>query len=152
MNDDLFGNIEYDLQWTGRCSLTIFGASVVASLCIPCDEGDEIEAYQREAFVEFQKHMDAMCMLAEEAIFDYYQRILPDCRARFGLEFADQLAPEIASPSELGRLVIPTEVIIQRSFIDPPERVVGLLFDCTWDTSLGLGVKFVDGSLDEVGT
>jgi hypothetical protein len=132
--------------------LTIFGNTVAVSLFIPCDEGNEIEAFQREAFAEFQAHKDAMCACAEKAIFDYYQRILPDCRARFGLEFADRLAPEIALPSELGCLVTPTEVIIQRSFTDPPERVVGLLFDCTWDTSLGLGVKFVDGSLDEVGT
>jgi hypothetical protein len=43
-------------------------------------------------------------------------------------------------------------MIIQRSFTDPRERVVGLLFDCSWDVSLGLAVKFINEHLSEVGT
>ncbi|WP_424632017.1 DUF6985 domain-containing protein [Bradyrhizobium sp. SYSU BS000235] len=152
MIDELFGDIEYDFQWMGKCVLPIFGKRVAIALSIPCDEASEIEVAQREAFATFQEHKGTLCRLAEEAIFEYYLRILPECRARFGPEFADQWAPEVGTLSDVGRLVTLTEMIIQRSFTDPRERVVGLLFDCSWDVSLGLAVKFINEHLSEVGT
>ena len=93
-----------------------------------------------------------MCNAAENAIFAYYRENLPDLRARFGPQFADLWAPEIVCAEHLSRLLTPSEVIIQESFGEPPERVVGLLFDCTWEPSLGLAVKFVDEHLNGVGT
>ncbi len=93
-----------------------------------------------------------MCHSAEHAIFAYYRDNLPELRARFGPQFADQWAPEIASADDLSRLVTPSELIIQESFEEPPERVVGLMFVCTWEPSLGLAVKFVDERLNGVGT
>jgi hypothetical protein len=93
-----------------------------------------------------------MCNAAENAIFAYYRENLPDLRSRFGPQLADQWAPEITSSEDLSRLVTPSEVIIQEAFEKPPERIVGLLFDCTWEPSLGLAVKFVGERLNGVGT
>lgn len=153
MRDALFGDIEYDgFGWTGECSLPIFGEDAVARLFVPCDETREIEASQNLAFAEFQNRKSATCKLAEAAIFSYYQEIAPDYRVRFGPTFADQWAPEISSADELTRLVTLTELIVQQSYATPPERIIGLIFDCTWDQSLGLAVKFVDEQLSEVGT
>lgn len=93
-----------------------------------------------------------MCKAAEDAIFTYYRENLPGLRARFGPEYSDQSAPEIASADGLSCLVTPSEVVIQESFGAPIERIVGLLFDCSWEPGLGLAAKFVDERLCGVGT
>ena len=152
MRDVLFGDIDYEFVWVGQCAWPFLGVVAGTRMIIPCDEGAEISATQREAYAAFEQHKAKMCNAAEEAIFASYRENLPDLRARFGPEFADQLAPEIASAVDLLRLVRPSEVIIQESFGKPHERVVGLLFDCTWEPSLGLAVKFVDEQLNGVGT
>lgn len=151
MIDALFGDIEYEFGWVGQCTWPFFGNVVTTRLIIPCEETDEIEPVQRAAFVAFERDKAAMCKIAEDAILAHYRENLPELRERFGSQFADQWAPEITGAEELSRLVRPTEVIIQQPFTVPPERVVGLLFDCTWDTILGLAVKFVNDRLNAVG-
>ncbi|PXA97949.1 hypothetical protein DMC47_11230 [Nostoc sp. 3335mG] len=152
MRDPLFGHIEYDFGWRGQCTWPLFGRLVTTMMVIACDEGEEISLVQREAFIGFQRHQAVMCRRAEGAIFEYYLEALPDLRSRFGPQFADLWAPEISRAEDMVRLITPAEVIIQEPFIDPAERIVGLLFDCTWEQSLGLGVKFVYENLAEVGT
>ncbi|KQN40496.1 hypothetical protein ASG37_01455 [Sphingomonas sp. Leaf407] len=124
----------------------------VTRLVIPCDEGAEISAVQREAYAAFKQHKAKMCKAAEDAIFSQYRKNLPDLRARFGGQFADQWSPEMASAEDLTRVLTPSELIIQESFGSPSERVVGLLFDCVWEPSLGFAAKFVDERLCGVGT
>lgn len=152
MRDALFGDIAYEFGWVGQCAWPFLGVVSVTRLIIPCDEGAEISAVQREAYAAFEQHKAEMCRAAEDAIFAYYRENLPDLRARFGPQFADQWAPEIASAEDLSRLVTPSEVIIQESFGSPSERVVGLLFGCAWEPSLGFAAKFVDERLGGVGT
>lgn len=151
MKDALFGEVEQEYGWTGKCSWSIFGREVVTRLDIPFHEPDEVEKYQRDAFAAFEQRKGLFGELAEEAIFRYYRKILPEYRERFG-QFADEWAPEVKTLGELASLVTPEGVIVQQSFRDPPERIIGLLFQCTWDTSLGLAVKFIDERLSEVGT
>lgn len=152
MRDALFGDIEYQSGWVGQCAWAFLGSVADTRLIIPCDEGADISAGQREAYAAFEQQKAEMCHSAEHAIFAYYRANLPELRARFGAQFADQWAPEIESANDLSRLVTPSELIIQESFEEPPERVIGLMFACTWEPSLGLAVKFVDERLNRVGT
>ena len=46
---------------------------------------------------------------------------------------------------------MPTEIVVQQSF-GAEERVIGLLFRCTWEPELGLAVKIVNEEIEEVGT
>lgn len=50
----------------------------------------------------------------------------------------------------MGKLVRPTDVIVQET-LGAPNRVVGLLLDCTWEQSLGVAVKFLNEEVSEVG-
>jgi len=152
VKDALFGDLEYEFGWVGQCEWLFLGVAVRTPLAIPCEEGAEISAVQKEAYLAFDQRKAEMTNAAGKAIFAYYREMLPEMRARFGPQFADQWAPEITSVEDLSHLVRPSEVIIQQSFVKPPERVVGLLFDCIWEPSLGLAVKFVDERLDGVGT
>jgi hypothetical protein len=129
---------------------SMFGQAFLTRLVVPCDEGEQIEQSQREDFIKFDAQKEDLIDKAEAAIFDYYLGIVDEYRERVGAEFADRTAPEIDEISQLRTLIDPTETIIQQSFGED-ERIVGLLFDCSWDPSLGLAVKFVNERLDEVG-
>ena len=150
MEDTLFGAMEYDYGWIGGYSYKLFGEHVNVSLVVPCDEGDEIEPTQRKAFSAFNAKRDELAAQAEAAIFDYYQREVEGWRDQFGVESADELAPVINEPAELASLIEPTEIIIRRTH-GSADRVVGLLFSCSWAPQLGLAVKFFNESIEEVG-
>jgi hypothetical protein len=152
VKDTLFGDMEYKYGWVGQCTWPFFSILFCTRLIVPCDEEVEISAVQREAYVAFERHKAEMCKAAEDAILTYYHENLLDLRVRFGQQFADEWAPKNSSLEELSRLLTPSEVIIQESFGSSPERVVGLLFSCTWEPSLGLAAKFIDERLSSVGT
>lgn len=150
MDDNLFGNLVYDYGWVGRYSYKLFDDLVNVKLVVPCDAGEEIEASQREAFSAFNSKRDSLIAQAEEAIFAYYQKVVEDYRDRLGDEYADRMAPKIRQLSELASLIEPTDIVIQQSF-GSSDRIVGLLFSCSWDPELGLAVKFLNESVGEVG-
>ena len=152
MKDALFGDIEHEHGWVGQCTWPLLGILLRTRLTVPCDQGAEISAVQREAYAAFGWHKAGMCKVAEDAILAYYRENLADLRARLGRQLADQRAPEIPGLEGLSRLVTPSEVIVQESFGSPPERVVGLLFNCAWEPSLGLAAKFTGERLSGVGT
>ena len=150
MQDTLFGAMTYDSRWVGRYSYELFGKVVNVKLVVPCDEGDEIEPAQREAFSAFNAMRDELTKQAEAAIFTYYQSEVDEWRDQVGEESADSLAPLISQPAELASLIEATDIIIQRTY-DSEDRVVGLLFSCSWDPELGLAVKFLNEEIEEVG-
>ena len=151
MIDALFGDIEYEFGWVGQCVWPFLGVVSSTRLIIPCDDGAMISTVQREAYAAFERHKAEICRTAEDAIFIYYRENLADLRTRFGPQFADQWAPDIASVEGLSHLVTPSEVIIQESFGSRPERVVSLLFECSWEPSLGFAAKFINERLGGVG-
>ncbi|MDP1978673.1 hypothetical protein [Undibacterium sp.] len=150
LKDQILGDLSYEYGWTRPYGCIFLGKKVSVNLAISCDEGDEIESSQREAFQRFDEKADSFLAQAEVAIFEYYQSNCQEYRDRFGIEFADEMAPIIHSQSQLGTIVLPIEIIIKQSF-GANERIVGLLYDCSWEPSLGLAVKFVDECLEEVG-
>ena len=151
MFDETFGDIEYDYGWVGTFSYHVLGQDAKIKLFVPCDDGDDIENTQRQAFERFGTSKERLSRLAEQAIFEYYVGIVDEYRERLGPEFRDRMAPVIFYPAQLSALVRPTEIVVQQTF-GSQERIVGLLFDCTWEPSLGLAVKFVDETINEVGT
>jgi hypothetical protein len=150
MEDTLFGAMTYDSRWVGRYSYRLFGKLVNVRLVVPCDEGDEIEPAQREAFSAFNAKRDELTMQAEAAIFTYYQNEVKGWRHQFGAESADRMAPVINQPAELASLIEATDIIIRRTY-SSADRVIGLLFSCSWDPELGLAVKFLNEAIEEVG-
>ena len=84
-------------------------------------------------------------------IFDYYLDNVEEYREKLGPEFADEMAPNIDGLDQLVPLIKPTELIVQQSF-SSGDRIVGLLFTCSWEPELGLAVKFVNELIEEVGT
>jgi len=149
IKDEAFGELRFEHLWVRDYRLQLFGREYPVRLLVEGDEGIPVEQAQREAYLRFEKRKDQLLKQAEDALFAHYQEVAPECRARFGSS-ADELAPVLGDTQALARLVRPKEIIFQESY-KPDQRVVGLLFDCSWEPELGLAVKFVNEAVDEVG-
>ena len=150
MNHELFGEISYDLYWSGQQKIKIFGKEKVIILSIDGNESGEFQDAQKEAYINLVDNMENIMIKAEEAIFDYYQEIYMDYRDMVEADEADKIAPIIENKEELGNLVEPTQLIIRRVRNNGIRRL-GLLFDCAWNIEHGLAVKIEDEEVVEVG-
>lgn len=150
MNDDLFGEISYDLYWTGEQKIKFFGKEKTIILSIDGSEEGEFQQAQKDAYRNFVNNMDEIIEKVEDALFDYYQEIYMDYRESFDSEEVDKLVPVIKEKEELAKLMTPTQLIIKRVRKNGIRRV-GLLFDCTWEVEHGVGVKIENEEITEVG-
>lgn len=150
LHDDIFGELSYDYGWSRIYKIDFFGDERQVELFFPCDEGESIELSQRRAYIKFNEFKDHYMSLAEEAIFNYYRGSVDEFRDRFGPEFADEMAPLIDGKLGMKEIVKPTQIIIQQTF-GSEDRVVGIIYDCSWDPQFGLAVKFKNEVICEVG-
>jgi hypothetical protein len=151
IDDDVLGTLTYRYGWVREYEVISFGEPVAVRLTVPCGKGSNIEDAQRQAFAAFDKQKDSLVKVAEEALFKYYEDVGADYRKRLGSEFADKMAPLISSFAQLKPLVRLNQVVAQRSF-SSGDRVIGLLFSCSWEPELGAAVRFVNEEIEEVGT
>ncbi|MEK3951074.1 MULTISPECIES: DUF6985 domain-containing protein [Paenibacillus] len=150
LNHELFGEISYDLYWSGQQEIKIFGEKRMVILSIDGNEDGEFQDAQKEAYINFLNDMDNIMTEAEKSIFDHYQEVYMDYRDMVGEEEADKIAPVIKDIEDLGKLVEPTQLIIRRVRKNGIRRI-GLLFNCTWEIEHGLAVKIEDEEITEVG-
>ncbi|HOV27537.1 MAG TPA: hypothetical protein PK566_14425 [Pseudobacteroides sp.] len=147
MQDELFGNLEYDYLWQGKMELFIFNQNNTITLSIECeDEDEDITDVQRESMIKFEKNKEKITKEIEKEIFNYYQSICSLKREKRVADI-DKIAPIIQSVEEVGRLVKPVNFYIKNS----DERTIAILFDCTWDFDLGVGVEIVNEEVIRVG-
>jgi hypothetical protein len=151
VNDPVLGNITFTeaAGWQGTYTYPWFGHDVTVPLTLGgWDESEPVEPGQRNAVTHFNARTDELCAAAEDAIWRHYLERAPELREQFGAS-ADELMPIIDHKNQLTRLVIPTNFFVPLAFSD--DRVIGLLYDCTWEPELGLAVKFVNETIEEVG-
>lgn len=149
--DPVFGEMSYQNGWIRAYHISFSGDDYCVQLFVQCGKASQIENAQRAAFLEFDKRREVLLSQASIELLKYYTRIYKGIRKRIGEDSADNVAPAVRVESELRKLVKPTHVYVKRTF-GSEERVVGLLFDCSWNSSGGLAVKFVDEEIEEVGS
>ncbi|WP_078325177.1 DUF6985 domain-containing protein [Mycobacteroides salmoniphilum] len=147
----VLGNITFTqgAGWEGTYTYPFFGQDVTVTLALGgWEESEPVEPQQIEAVAQFDLRKAELCAQAEDAIYAHYLERLPELREQFG-DSADELMPIINGKQDIPRLVKPTDLFVQLAFSD--QRVIGLLYNCTWDVDLGLAVKFVNEAIEEVG-
>lgn len=149
INDDLFGEIEFDMYWSRKTSITMFGKKYEVILSIDGKEDADFSPIQRDAYTNFITNMDEIMATVELSILEYYEENVEEYRDMAGEAEADRTAPEISTIEELGNLVIPTQLIVRRVRKNGVRRI-GLVFDCTWDIDNGVGVRIEDEKVEEV--
>ncbi|WP_376699129.1 DUF6985 domain-containing protein [Listeria booriae] len=141
--------MEFDMYWSGKTSITMFGKKREVILSIDGEEDANFSPIQREAYINFMSNMDEIMDAVELGIFEYYEDNYEEYRDMAGEVEADKIAPEISTIKELGNLVIPTQLIIRRVRKNGVRRI-GLVSDCTWDTDNGVGVRIENEKVEEV--
>ncbi|HOJ79056.1 MAG TPA: hypothetical protein PL158_13325 [Bacillota bacterium] len=147
MQDELFGYLEYDFLWQGQMELKIYNRSYNVLLSIECDEDEDISELQRQSMVEFLKNEAKIINEVEQAIFQYYQSICSLKREK-NVKNIDEIAPIVYRIDEVGKLVKPVNFYIRNT---EAERTISILFECTWDFDLGVGVQLVNEKVTNVG-
>jgi hypothetical protein len=103
-------------------------------------------AGQAAAFEAFMKGQDAYALHTIQAIFEYYTREAPALRRKHG----KAAVPVLKDPAGLEDLIELTEVSVF-----PEERpapvAIGLAFHGTWTGPAGLGARWRDGKLEQLG-
>ncbi len=150
IHDDLFGDLSVEfLSYSGECDVPFFGTSKKFDVKIQTAEDMKIHEAQRAVFADFKMHKELYAQQAENAILHYYLEELEDFRDRFDPETVDENAPIITEVGQLKDLLSWGGVTIR--LFEACGKSFGLVYDCSWDEDNGVGVKFVDGLVVEVG-
>ena len=147
IKDDVIGILKYD----GRnkfidIEITLFGKEYTVSLNIRGNKNTSIHPYQYMAYKELFRR--SLLSDIEEKIFSYYLSEVEEFRNIYE-EQADQVAPLIDDKNELGALVSLFAIIIPEN---NKSSEIDMLFECTWDIDGGIGVRIINGVVQEVGT
>ena len=151
MNYQIFGNIEFNNGWTRPISTTMFGKQHVLEINIDADEDAEFEINQEKAYTFFQEHLDEIVTKANYAILSYYNREIPDIVSSFtNLAEKQSFLNKIGDDQQIYSLLQPKQIMFPLTFDENVEEF-GFLCDCDWDKENGIGIKFVNGILSEIG-
>jgi hypothetical protein len=145
--DPVIGALHYDLCWRRADELSLFGVRRQLNTYVDSGATEFPTDSQRTAYQWFSNNKQLVAVQAEAAIDRHYLAIQDDYRARFGV-FADQWMPLNPTADTHGRLLEdPFTLIFPRR---SPKTTLILLMLTTWESSLGIGVEFVDGLVTRV--
>ena len=145
MKDSVFGELIFKYGWRKKEILSLFNLEKEVILVVSGSEEDKILETQRQAFLDLKK--EQLKKDIEKAIYEYYLSICEEYREMWEDE-ADEHAPLIKNISEMGKLINPIEIVVQRV---NGIREVGIVFECSWDIDSGVGVRIENEKIIEVG-
>lgn len=136
INHDEFGPLTHAVGdlWRRPITLQMFGESCDVELLVDIDPKDGVEEIQVRAFAGWTDNSKKILRACEKAILEY-------CRSKYDAS--------IRSTLDLRTKVEPEGVPFPYARSCP---TLGILFRCHWEEEHGLGVKFENDQLVEVGT
>jgi hypothetical protein len=140
-----FDRLRFDILWETSAYFHIVDGE--RRLSVRAEESGP-EPWQRRAFDAFVANERALKPRVFEALLEYYQSIVDEYRAMFSPDSL-HLAPLISRVEDLHAVLAPEAVYIDD--LEDERPGIGLLFDCTWDDSHGVGVRVLGDSVLEVG-
>lgn len=151
INHEVFGIMYFDHGWIKNIDLDIFGKNQRLQIVIDADEDSDFEDAQIKSYEEFFDDINRRVIDAENATFEFYQRVSPNIRDQYkSAEKINEIVPEISKREDLYRLVFPKQILFPMVF-DETEREAGFICDCSWEIEHGLGIKFENEVVTEVG-
>ena len=151
INHKIFGKIKFNYGWTKDISLEIFNKHHVLEINIDADEDAEFEINQEKAYIFFNNHLDEIVKEANSAIISYYNHEISDIISSYTNHKEKQyFLDKIGDEKEIFSLLKPKQMMFPLTFDETVEEV-GFLCDCDWDKENGIGIKFTNGVLSEIG-
>lgn len=151
LNHQIFGNIDFNNGWTRPFSITIFGKEHILEINIDAEEDAEFEINQEKSYTFFQEHLDEIVTEANAAILSYYNREISNIVSSFtNLAEKQSFLNKIGDEQQIYSLLQPKQIMFPLTFDESVEEF-GFLCDCDWDKENGIGIKFTNGLLSEIG-
>lgn len=144
--DPILGELFFETCWEGCVSVPGLGDKI--PLMIETQDGPPTGP-QREAFRFYRVEYAGMIPTIETAIFNYYNQVRDRYRQSIGPRFADKLAPELQTASQIWRLLSTPSILILPDA--EHELCITLLWECTWDGENGLQVDLRGKQVARVG-
>ena len=147
MKDPVFGNLEYEYGWNGTVEFNCFGRMEEIALTVSGEEDDPITDYQHNYFRAFMETWERIMSDTAEAIKEYYLGLRKELG--YDQEYNADYPPLDNTESILQMISLDMMVIPEDGIFDG--RCVCLAFSCSWDEENGLGIRFVNEEIDEIG-
>ena len=147
----ILGELTFHYGWTKRMKLNIFDQEFSVEINIDADEDALFDENQIEAYQFFFKDLENRIQEAEKCVIEYFHSVVSDLLARdvdAGLKEKWVLAENQAS--EIFKFLTVKQILFPMNF-DEHTREVGLICDCVWDSENGIGIKYIDENLSEIG-
>ena len=151
LNHQIFADIEFNNGWPRPISITMFGKQHVLEINIDADEDAEFEINQEKAYTFFQEHLDEIVTEVNSAILSYYDREISNIVSSFtNLAEKQSFLNKMGDEQQIYSLLQPKQIMFPLTFDESVEEF-GFLCDCDWDKENGIGIKFTNGLLSEIG-
>ena len=149
LNHHILGKLTFNYGWTRELTVTIFGKQYVLEMIIDADDDGEFEVNQERAYVFFKEHQDEMIKEANAAVVSYYHNEISEIVSGYTDSNEKQyFLDKIGNEEEIFSLLKPKQMMFPLTFDETVEEV-GFL--CDWDKENGIGIKFTNGVLSEIG-
>ena len=151
INHQTIGKLKYNYGWTKDISLDIFNKRHVLEINIDADEDAEFEINQEKAYIFFENYLDEIAKEVDVAIVSYYNREISDIVSSYTNHKEKQYFLDIIGDKDkIYSLLQPKKILFPLTFDENVEEF-GFLCECDWDKENGIGIKFVNGVLSEIG-
>jgi hypothetical protein len=113
---------------------------------------DQVEPtiQQWTAIESFLHEKGQIFSLLENQLFVYYRETRIEAQSYYEEGYFIEYYPPIACKNELDKLVSIDSIVVDY-FDRKSSSYIAAIIDCTWDRELGVGVKFVDNIVNEIG-
>ncbi|MED4726900.1 DUF2004 domain-containing protein [Aneurinibacillus migulanus] len=147
INDAVFGELAYFLVWSRDTTIHFYGKETEIALTVEGEEDGKFDEEQYTAYQSLIQNWEHLQQSVLQAIFDYYKQKRHELG--YDIEFNEDY-PLIETQDQLLERIALLEIVVPYGDIFE-DRDIGLLFDCTWDTENGLGLRLLNEKVTEVG-
>ena len=147
----VFGELTFDNGWTKYIDLYIFRKSYSVEVNIDADEDGEFDENQIQAFEFFFQDIQNRIAQAESAIVSYYDSIIDKVLEQVtDRAIESKFAVAKGNPDEIFELLTVKQLLFPMNF-DEETREAGFICDCEWDIENGVGIKYINELISEIG-
>ncbi|MFO6498388.1 DUF6985 domain-containing protein [Bacillus sp. z60-11] len=147
VNDPIFGELEYDYGWSKDTTIAFFGKETEIALMIDGEEDGKFDEDQYVAYQSLLQNWEGLQQSFLQSILDYYNQKRHELG--YDVEFNENY-PLIETKEQLLEDINLVGIIVPYSDIYEG-RDIGIIFDCSWDTENGLGLRLINEKVIEVG-
>lgn len=143
---------EYKNSWILSVDVAFYGRKQPLNICVD-GEGDvnDFEDEQKKVLNFLKNNLNHVLSILESKIFQYYTFNHNGIESSLAENKRLKNAPYVSSKLAMSELVVLKSIIVPYCF-DPEKIEFGVVLDCSWDPSHGLGVLFQNFEYLEIGS